>query len=95
MSTTLVVVSGFFLAILTQFIKGTVYPKWGATGVHVMMFILAALYASILASFSAVPHLKIIFDHAVGILATAITAYETLLSKIGFSGSTGPAPIAG
>lgn len=85
MITVPLIVSAFALACLTQVVKGTIVPKWGATGVHVFMFIIAILGVLVVGLFQTVPTFATIVTEGLALLATAITMYEVLLSKVGFN----------
>ena len=81
------IVAGFALACLTQLVKNIIFPKYGATGVHVFIFIIATLGTVVVGMVTAMPSLMAIIENGLALLATAITMYETVLSKIGFSGA--------
>lgn len=79
------IVSGFALALLTQFVKDKIMPKYGGTGVHVFMFCIAVLGIITVGLYTTFPSVKVIIEEGLTMLGTAITLYEVLLSKIGFS----------
>jgi len=70
--------------VLTQLIKNKVYPRFGTTGVHILIFTLSAIGVVIYQFTLVDPSFAGIVTQALGYLATAITVYEVILKKIGF-----------
>lgn len=82
------IVGAFALSLLTQFVKNIVFPKYGATGVHILMFILACLGVVCVGLYTSMPSVAKIIEEGLALLASAIAMYEVLLSKLGFSQGT-------
>ncbi len=71
------------ITFLTQLIKSYVFPKWGANGVHAVVFILALAGAGIGYAVSVYPTLASFVNHALELLAGSVALYEVILKKIG------------
>lgn len=70
------------ILILTQICKKYIGPKWGDTGIHVFVFLVALLFVSVRAYATYNPtfgHLLIIAGEY---LAASIGVYEVILKKI-------------
>ncbi len=78
----------FGVALLSQLIKKFVFPKWGGTGVQVVVFILALAGVAIYQYVYSIPEWKVIITNGIETLAYAVAMYELILSKIGFNGGT-------
>ncbi len=72
------------VVLLTQFIKGTVFPRFGKTGVHIVTFTIAVIGLGIYQWAQADASVMEILMQALQFLAGAIAVYEIILSKIGF-----------
>lgn len=73
------------VVLLTQFIKATVYPKFGKTGVHVLTFSLALIGLGIYQWAQADPSVMDWLVRAGQFLVGTIALYEVILSKVGFN----------
>lgn len=72
----------FSVNVLTSVLKRWVYPKWGKTGVQVVVFCLAligAVYPSLSVQF---PSLQLFISNAIVIFTIAIASYEVIWSRI-------------
>ena len=78
----------FGVTLLTQFVKGFVFKRWGAYGVYAVVFALALGGTVVYQYVYSIPEWKVIITHALETLAYAVALYEVILSKIGFSGGT-------
>ena len=72
------------VVLLTQIIKKYIYPKWGATGVHLFAFILSLIGVVIYQFMQYNEVLNTFILKALEILTISVGVYEILLSKIGF-----------
>lgn len=75
----------FAIVIFTQLTKGFIYPKFGNTGVHVAAFIVAMIGVGIYQIALSNPSIMEWVLSALTYLALAISIYEIILSKIGFT----------
>jgi len=73
------------VVLLTQVVKGYVYPKWGNTGVHVLTFAISLVGLGIYQYAVANPSFMELLVDALQFLAGAIALYEVILKKIGFN----------
>lgn len=74
--------------LLTQIIKKYVYPMWGDTGVHALIFILSLIGLGVYEYAQYNPEFMDVLVWALGYLAGAVALYEVILKKIGFKSST-------
>lgn len=72
----------FGTLLLTQVVKKYIQPKFGATGVHVFIFGVAAIYTLICAIAAQEPSFMEFLQKALSFLAATIASYEILLKKI-------------
>lgn len=76
------------VVLVTQFIKKYVYPKWGDTGVHVLIFTLSLIGLGVYEYAQYNPAFMDVLVWSLGYLAGAVALYEVILKKIGFKSST-------
>ncbi len=69
----------------TQFLKKYVYPKWGETGVHAVVFAIVFVCASIWYTAQNNQHLMEILTTSGKILIMAVGFYEVALKRILFT----------
>lgn len=92
----LLATSGGILAvnILGSLLKAYIYPKWGAKGVHIAVFLLSALSATavqyyvlhgVLPDFTTLAGWEHFMRLAVGIYTASVTVYEAILKRVGFA----------
>lgn len=70
--------------LLTSFIKKYVEPKWGSTGIHVLVFALAAVGAVYFNWGEQFPGLKTFVAQAGLFFTSAVAFYEVILSHLSF-----------
>ena len=73
----------FGVLILTQVTKKYVFPAFGATGVHVLTFVIALIGVGVYQYATANPAFMDILVQALNYLAGAVAVYEVILKKIG------------
>lgn len=70
------------ISILTGILKKYIMPKFGSTGVHVLIFLLGCAYVVITTLSTSFPGFKVLVEEGLSMLALAVTAYEVLLKKL-------------
>ena len=76
--------------ILTQAVKKWVWPRWGKTGVQVVVAMLALIGAAYVTYSKLFPSLEIFVTSAIALFALAITLFEVIWSKIRLPESNDP-----
>lgn len=77
----------FGVVILTQAVKKFIYPRFGATGVHVTTFALALIGLGVYEYAQYNPQFMDALVWALGYLSGAVALYEVILKRIGFKSS--------
>lgn len=72
------------LALVSQFVKGFLYPKFGANGVHAFAFALAFVVAGVAQAASQNPSILAMLQQAGILLVATVGIYEVVLKRIGF-----------
>jgi len=67
--------------IVTSLLKKFVLPKYGKTGVHVLLFVLAIIGAVYISYGSSI---QIYVSNSVAVFSLAVALYEVLLSRFAF-----------
>jgi hypothetical protein len=70
------------ISILTQILKKNIMPKYGPTGVHILIAIIALVFVSIKAYASINPGINTILVQAGQLLVATIGIYEILIRKV-------------
>lgn len=74
----------FVVNLATTFFKKVVFPRFGRTGVQVILFICALIGAVYYQYLQHVPSIKEIVAGAIAIFSMAIALYEVILSRFSF-----------
>lgn len=72
----------FSVNLVTSIVKRWVYPKWGATGVQAVAFVLALLGALYYTYKNNVPGLEHVVMETLAIFSLSVTLYEVILQHI-------------
>jgi len=70
--------------LLTQIVKGKIYPKFGATGVHIFTFVISLIGYGIYLQAITNPDFMTLVSGAIQFLIGAVAVYEVILKRIGF-----------
>lgn len=73
------------IMLVSQFVKKTIKPKFGATGVHVFTFLLALVWVALVNVYNANDVFQNIVKLGLAYLTSAITVYEVLLKRLGIN----------
>ena len=74
----------FGTTVITSLVKNTIKPKFGDTGVHIFVFILALIGVSFYTFvFQVNPDVQTFVTEAIKTLTYAVALYEVILKKTG------------
>lgn len=82
MTTSFAILGVLAISIITQLIKKFIIPKYGETGVHVFVFVLALIVTSVQVASTQFPGLGQFLIEAGTFLVTTIGTYEVIFKKI-------------
>lgn len=71
---------------LTSFLKNTVFPRWGTTGVHAIVFTFSVVVASVIKYFEldgVMPTMKELGLLIFNVYTAAVAVYELVLKRTG------------
>lgn len=72
----------FLVNVFSSFLKRWIYPKYGATGIQVTVFVLALIGSIYLSFRDSISGLREVVEGALVIFSIAVSFYEVILSKL-------------
>ena len=74
----------FATNLFTQFLKGTVYKKFGVYGVYAVVLIVSLIGTFVYTYVYSVPEWQTVIVQALKTMAFAVAIYEVILKRVGF-----------